>query len=98
MVLFLWKLLPQSGRVWSLAKFINGCLAGMVTVCAGCNEYHPHIACLTSSIGGVIYIIVSGLMVKLRIDDPLDAVAVHGGPGKLSRHVQTCPYYCKISL
>ena len=72
-------------------------MAGMVTVCAGCNEYYPHIACLASSIGGLVYIIVSGLMVKLRIDDPLDAVAVHGGPGKLTRHVQTCPF-CKISL
>ena len=80
-VLFIWKLLPQ-GRVWSLAKFINGCLAGMVTVCAGCNEFYPWIACLVSSIGGFVYLLVSDLMVRMRIDDPLDAVAVHGGPGK----------------
>ena len=80
-VLFIWKLLPQ-GRVWSLAKFINGCLAGMVTVCAGCNEFYPWIACLVSSVGGFVYLLVSDLMVRMRIDDPLDAVAVHGGPGK----------------
>ena len=35
-VLFTWKfIIPKSGRVWSLAKFINGCLAGMVAICAG---------------------------------------------------------------
>ena len=85
-VLFIWKLLPQ-GRVWSLAKFINGCLAGMVTVCAGCNEFYPWIACLVASVGGFVYLLVSDLMVRMRIDDPLDAVAVHGGPGKFSRFV-----------
>ena len=54
----------------------------MVTVCAGCNEYYPHIACLASSIGGIVYIIVSGLMVKMRIDDPLDAAPIHFVCGK----------------
>ena len=81
-VLFTWKFLaPQSGRVWSLAKFINGCLAGMVSVCAACNTYYPWMSCLTASAAGFIYLIVSDIMVRLRIDDPLDAVAVHGGPG-----------------
>ena len=42
---------------------------------------HPWWAAVTASIAGIIYLIVSDMMVKLRIDDPLDAVAVHGGPG-----------------
>ena len=81
-VLFAWKfIIVNVGGVWSIAKFINGCLAGMVSVCAGCNGMHPWWAAVTASIAGIIYLIISDLMVKLRIDDPLDAVAVHGGPG-----------------
>ena len=83
-VLFMWKLImpfSKSGNVWSLCKFINGCLAAMVTSSAGCNEFYPWIICLVSCISGLIYIFVSDFMVQMQIDDPLDAVAVHGGPG-----------------
>ena len=56
--------------------------AGMVSVCAGCNGYYPWIASMIAFVAGVIYIFVSLLMVRLKIDDPLDAVAVHAGSGK----------------
>ena len=85
-VLFMWKLImpfSKSGNVWSLCKFINGCLAAMVTSSAGCNEFYPWIICLVSCISGLIYLFVSDFMVRMKIDDPLDAVAVHGGPGIL---------------
>lgn len=79
-VLIVWKFYHKGG-VWSLTKIINGCLAGMVSVCAGCHEYYPWIAALVASVAGLIYLVISWTMVKFRIDDPLDAVAVHGGPG-----------------
>ena len=79
-VLFTWKFHPI-GRVWSLSRIINGCLAGMVAVCAGCNKYYPWIAGIIGCVAGIIYISLSLLMVKLKIDDPLDAVAVHAGSG-----------------
>ena len=80
-VLFVWKFHPTGGK-WSLSKIINGCLAGMVSICAGCNSYYPWIASGIASVAGVVYIFLSLLMVRLRIDDPLDAVAVHAGSGK----------------
>ena len=83
-VLLMWKFImphSKSGNVWSLCKFINGCLAAMVTSSAGCNEFYPWISVLVSCISGLIYLLVSDLMVRMQIDDPLDAVAVHGGPG-----------------
>jgi Amt family ammonium transporter len=80
-VLFVWKFHPTGGK-WSLSKIINGCLAGMVSVCAGCNAYYPWIASGIASVAGVVYVSLSLLMVKLKIDDPLDAVAVHAGAGK----------------
>ena len=80
-VLFVWKFHPAGGK-WSLSKIINGCLAGMGSICAGCNSYYPWIASGIASVAGVVYIFLSMLMVRLKIDDPLDAVAVHAGSGK----------------
>ena len=37
---------------------------------------------MNGCIAGVIYVSISLLMVRLKIDDPLDAVAVHAGSGK----------------
>ena len=45
------------------------------------HDFYPWISCLVSCISGLIYIFVSDFMVQMQIDDPLDAVAVHGGPG-----------------
>ena len=53
----------------------------MVSVCAGCNSYYPWISAGIAFVAGVIYVSISLLMVKLKIDDPLDAVAVHAGAG-----------------
>ena len=55
----------------------------MVAQCAGCNVYQPWSALLIGLIAGVVYNKVSYLMIKLGFDDPLDAVAVHGGGGIL---------------
>ena len=68
-------------QVWSLTKIVNGCLAGMVSVCAGANMYYPWAAALVSAVAGILYLMVSAAMVKFKIDDPLDAVAVHAGAG-----------------
>jgi len=69
-----------SGK-WSFLFTINGGLCGMVSVCAGCNMMAPWGSALTGLVAGLIYIAVSILMLKAKIDDPLDAVAVHGGGG-----------------
>lgn len=80
--MIVWKLHPAGGK-WSLSRIINGCLAGMVSICAGCDGYYPWMSALVGSIAGLIYIILSLLMVRLKIDDPLDAVAVHAGSGTI---------------
>ena len=53
-----------------------------MSLISGCNEYYPYISVIVASVAGLIYLAISDLMYKLKIDDPLDAVAVHGGPGK----------------
>ena len=49
-VLFLNKILP--GGKWSLLKIINGCLIGMVSVCAGCDGYYPWASAIVSCMSG----------------------------------------------
>ena len=55
---------------------------GMVSVCAGCDAYYPWVAASLGSIAGLIYLFCSSLLVKLKIDDPLDASPIHLGAGK----------------
>ena len=58
----------------------------MVAQCAGCNLYEPWAAILIGLMAGPVFIGVHDLMLRLRLDDPLDAVAVHGGGGTLGNN------------
>ena len=68
-------------RAFSVLKLINGSLAGMVSVCASCNVLAPWWAGAVSCIASLFHIIISKMLIGLRIDDPVDAVAVHAGGG-----------------
>eukprot|EP00057_Strongylocentrotus_purpuratus_P030534 XP_781954.1 PREDICTED: putative ammonium transporter 1 isoform X1 [Strongylocentrotus purpuratus] len=70
-----------SGSYWSLLTTINGGLTGMVAICAGCNVVYAWGAAVIGTIAGVTYILWSSAVIRMRIDDPLDAVAVHLGGG-----------------
>ena len=61
--------------------------SGMVAQCAGCNLYEPWAALLVGLMAGLVFIGLHDLMLFMKLDDPLDAVAVHMG-GNL-RRVQT---------
>lgn len=64
---------------WTLLFTINACLTGMVSACAGCNNMEPWACAFTGSGAGIIYLLLSMLMQRIKIDDPLDAFAVHAG-------------------
>lgn len=53
----------------------------MVSACAGCNRMQPWASSFTGIGSALIYLALSRLMLRLRIDDPLDAFAVHFGGG-----------------
>ena len=61
--------------------FCNGILAGLVAVTAGCGFVDSGESVAMGVIGGLVYNGASALMIKLEIDDPLDAFAVHGATG-----------------
>ncbi|XP_077994370.1 putative ammonium transporter 1 [Glandiceps talaboti] len=75
------KRMGFSGEQWSLLTTINGALAGMVAICAGCCCVHAWAACIIGIIAGITYMSWSWVVLKIGIDDPLDAVAVHMGCG-----------------
>ena len=60
---------------------INGGLAGMVSLCAGCNVLHQGAAFALGLLGGFTVWWVGNTVRAFRIDDPLDAFAVHYGGG-----------------
>lgn len=60
---------------------LNGTLAGLVSVTAGCSVIEPWAAMVIGMIGGLISNHVSKIMLFFGIDDVVDAVAVHGGCG-----------------
>ncbi|KAJ8299375.1 hypothetical protein KUTeg_023435 [Tegillarca granosa] len=72
-------------RKWSFLITLNGCLTGMVlnevSVCSGCNQIETYAAFIMGMAGGVAYMITTRAMLKLKVDDPLDATAVHYGGG-----------------
>ncbi|MDX1995001.1 MAG: ammonium transporter [bacterium] len=68
---------------WDLPAALNGSLAGLVAVTAGCGFIAPLHAVILGAVAGVLVIVVAELIEKLRIDDPVGAFAVHGACGIL---------------
>lgn len=60
---------------------INGVLAGLVAVTAGCNVVDSNSAIIIGAFAGVIVDIAVVFFDKIKIDDPVGAIAVHGVNG-----------------
>jgi len=67
---------------WDLAFAMNGLLGGMVATCSGVNVYDSWIAVCIGVLGAIGFYIQAWLSENyLRIDDPLNAAALHMGSG-----------------
>lgn len=60
---------------------LNGILGGLVSITANCSVVNPWAAFLIGGIGAFVCYGASRLLIMLKIDDPLDAFAVHGACG-----------------
>lgn len=60
-----------------LTMFLNGILGGLVGITAGADQMSPTDAILIGSIAGIIIVLGIALVDKLRLDDPVGAIAVH---------------------
>ena len=54
----------------------------MVATCSGCNVFASWASFIVGILGGISYIVWHFGMLRLKFDDPLDAVAVHAGGGQ----------------
>lgn len=62
---------------YDLTMFLNGILGGLVGITAGADLMSPTDAILIGLISGVIIVLAVALIDKIRLDDPVGAVAVH---------------------
>ena len=56
---------------------MNGCLGGLVAITAGCTTVTPWGAVIIGVVAGWVYYGGSKLIIKLKIDDAVDAIPVH---------------------
>jgi Amt family ammonium transporter len=61
-----------------VAMIGNGVLAGLVSITAGCGTVTPAMSVLIGAIGGIIVVFAVAFFDRVRIDDPVGAVSVHG--------------------
>ena len=60
-----------------LTMFLNGILGGLVGITAGADQMSPMDAILIGAIAGVLIVFAVSLIDKLKLDDPVGAIAVH---------------------
>jgi len=62
---------------YDITMAMNGALGGLVGITAGCSVVEPWAAVLIGMVSGLVYVGASKLLVKLKIDDAVDAIPVH---------------------
>ena len=66
-----------------LTMALNGCLAGLVAITAGPDTPSALQATIFGAVGGVLVVFSITTLDKLKIDDPVGAISVHGVVGLL---------------
>ena len=60
-----------------LTMFLNGILGGLVSITAGADVMTPESAILIGAIGGILIVFAVAFIDKIKLDDPVGAIAVH---------------------
>ena len=60
-----------------LTMFLNGILGGLVGITAGADQMSPTDAVIIGAIAGALIVFAVALVDKLKLDDPVGAIAVH---------------------
>ncbi|MDA3850574.1 MAG: ammonium transporter [Spirochaetaceae bacterium] len=76
-IMFVWLWLGKP----DLAMGLNGALAGLVAVTAPCAFIDPWAAIVIGAVGGILVVLATLALNKLKIDDPVGAFPVHGVNG-----------------
>ena len=54
----------------------------MISICCGADALYPWASFVSGSVGSVVYLATSRMVLRIGVDDPIDAVAVHAGAGE----------------
>ena len=60
-----------------LTMFLNGILGGLVGITAGADQMSPTDAIIIGAIAGVLIVFAVAFIDRIRLDDPVGAIAVH---------------------
>src|SRR5690606_6353188 len=60
-----------------LTMFLNGILGGLVGITAGADQMNPTEALIIGAISGVIVVLAVTFIDRVKLDDPVGAIAVH---------------------
>ncbi len=61
-----------------MSAVINGALGGLVSITAGAKYIDPAFAVIAGLVGGMICVVGPAVLQRMKIDDVVDAVSVHG--------------------
>lgn len=64
-----------------LTMILNGALAGLVAITAGPDTPSPLMATIIGAVGGILVVLSIVTLDKMKIDDPVGAISVHGVVG-----------------
>ena len=66
---------------WNVSFILNGALAGLVAITAGCAFVTPINAIVIGVLAGIVLVISIGVVESMKIDDAVGAFSVHGACG-----------------
>ncbi|WP_276352722.1 ammonium transporter [Cohnella caldifontis] len=64
-----------------IPTMLNGALAGLVAITASCAYVEPWAAVVIGLVAGVLVFLSAKFFEKIRVDDPISAMSVHGAAG-----------------
>ena len=74
----LWVLERYTGEPFFDVKYLmNGALSGLVAITGGCGVVEPWAAVVIGAVAGLMYMLGTWALVKMRLDDAVDAIPVH---------------------
>ena len=71
------------GGKWDLSFILNGSLAGLVGITAGCAFVAPVASLIIGAVAGVVVVLAVAFTEMMKVDDAVGAFSVHGAWGAL---------------
>jgi len=71
------SMMSEGHAEYDITMAMNGALGGLVGITANCSVVEPWAAVMIGMFSGLVYVLSSKLLVKLKIDDAVDAIPVH---------------------